>query len=353
MSNDERSRTYPTRPYLAVSAAIFRDGRVLIVRRARPPAHGLYTLPGGGVELGETLEEAVIREVREETSLDVEPVALAGYRQAIARDAAGGVERHFVILPFAARWISARLRSTRNWPKPIGANRRRLSDLKTTEGLALDRQRRLGADRGSALSACLNHAALSCLLDRPLDLYVCAADASNIDRAVVCAVPRRRAGRRAILPVRPAAAAALSTVSSTVSAQTAGPGPAETRAAAAGQGPAPGAPQSAAPVAPQIVSAPYDHDLQRLSEILGALHFLRGICGSNEGQKWRNEAQALIDAEAPTGDRHDQMVASFNRGYRGFQQSYRSCTPAAGVVIRRYLEEGAHIAREITARYAN
>ena len=106
MSNDERSRTYPTRPYLAVSAAIFRDGRVLIVRRARPPAHGLYTLPGGGVELGETLEEAVIREVREETSLDVEPVALAGYRQAITRDAAGGVERHFVILPFAARWIA-------------------------------------------------------------------------------------------------------------------------------------------------------------------------------------------------------------------------------------------------------
>ena len=66
------------RPYLAVSAAIFRDGRVLIVRRARPPAHGLYTLPGGGVELGETLEEAVIREVREETAPDVAPLALAG-----------------------------------------------------------------------------------------------------------------------------------------------------------------------------------------------------------------------------------------------------------------------------------
>jgi uncharacterized protein (TIGR02301 family) len=114
-----------------------------------------------------------------------------------------------------------------------------------------------------------------------------------------------------------------------------------------------GQPQSAPPVPPQVQSAPYDHDLARLAEILGALHFLRGICGSNEGQKWRNEAQALIDAEAPAGDRHDQMVASFNRGYRGFQQSYRSCTPAAGVVIRRYLEEGAHIAREITARYAN
>ncbi len=99
--------------------------------------------------------------------------------------------------------------------------------------------------------------------------------------------------------------------------------------------------------------APYDHDLERLSEILGALHFLRGICNSDEGQKWRNEAQALIDAEAPAGDRHDQMVAGFNRGYRGFQQNYRTCTPAADVVIRRYLEEGAKIARDITARYAN
>jgi uncharacterized protein (TIGR02301 family) len=104
---------------------------------------------------------------------------------------------------------------------------------------------------------------------------------------------------------------------------------------------------------PQAGPAPYDHDLARLSEILGALHFLRGICGSNEGQKWRSEAQALIDAEAPIGDRHDQMVASFNRGYRGFQQSYRNCTPAAGLVIRRYLDEGAKIARDITARYAN
>ena len=126
------------------------------------------------------------------------------------------------------------------------------------------------------------------------------------------------------------------------------------------QPPAP-KPHIAAPAKPagppqppiQEQPAPYDHDLQRLSEILGALHFLRGLCNSNEGQKWRTEAQALIEAEAPTGDRHDKMVASFNRGYRGFQQSYRTCTPAADLVIRRYLEEGAKIARDITARYAN
>jgi uncharacterized protein (TIGR02301 family) len=115
----------------------------------------------------------------------------------------------------------------------------------------------------------------------------------------------------------------------------------------------PPAPAETAAPPVQDEPAPYDHDLQRLSEILGALHFLRGICNSNEGQKWRSEAQTLIDAEAPAGERHNQMVASFNRGYRGFQQSYRNCTPAADLVIRRYLEEGAKIARDITARYAN
>ncbi|MGD0027103.1 MAG: NUDIX hydrolase [Xanthobacteraceae bacterium] len=135
-SSNDNSRTYPTRPYLAVSAAIFRNGRVLIVRRARPPAHGLYTLPGGGVELGETLEEAVIREVREETALEIEPVALAGYRQAIARDAAGRVERHFVILPFAARWLAGEISlneelAEAHWLEPAD-----LAELQTTEGLA-------------------------------------------------------------------------------------------------------------------------------------------------------------------------------------------------------------------------
>jgi 8-oxo-dGTP diphosphatase len=136
MSNSEHSRTYPTRPYLAVSAAIFRDGRVLIVRRARPPAHGLHSLPGGGVELGETLEEAVIREVREETGLAIAPLAPVGFRQAIARDTAGRVERHFVILPFAARWVAGEIvlneeLAEAHWRKPD-----EIAGLKTTEGLA-------------------------------------------------------------------------------------------------------------------------------------------------------------------------------------------------------------------------
>jgi len=136
MSTSDSARLYPTRPYLAVSAAIFRDGRVLIVRRARPPAHGLYTLPGGGVELGETLEQAVIREVREETALDVAPVELVGFREAIARDSAGRIERHFVILPFAARWIGGQIALNEELAEAIWLDPAELAGIRTTEGLA-------------------------------------------------------------------------------------------------------------------------------------------------------------------------------------------------------------------------
>ena len=129
-------RTYPQRPFLAVSAAIFRDGKVLIVRRARKPALNLYSLPGGAVEVGESLIDAVVREVREETQIDIEPVALAGHREAIVRDKEGRVERHFVILSFASRWLQGKpvLNSELDdarWIDPV-----ELSAYRTTEGLA-------------------------------------------------------------------------------------------------------------------------------------------------------------------------------------------------------------------------
>jgi ADP-ribose pyrophosphatase YjhB (NUDIX family) len=136
MNTAPDARTYPNHPYLAVSAAIIRDGRVLVTQRARGPALGVWTMPGGVVETGETLTEALVREIDEETGMAVEPVALAGHREVVVRDDQGRVSRHFVILCFATRWIAGEPRlneelSEARWLRPA-----ELSSLKTTDGLA-------------------------------------------------------------------------------------------------------------------------------------------------------------------------------------------------------------------------
>ncbi len=130
------ARSYPDRPFLAVSAAIVRDGHVLVVRRARAPASGLFSLPGGVVEIGETLHEAIMREVREETGLTIEPGALAGHREVIVRDGAGRIERHFVILAFAARWIAGEPVLNEELAEAMWLSPSEIGNLSTTEGLA-------------------------------------------------------------------------------------------------------------------------------------------------------------------------------------------------------------------------
>src|SRR3977135_3929343 len=92
-----------SRPQIAVSAAIFRDDRILLVRRARSPAKGFYSLPGGRVEFGETLHLALHREVDEETALKIEILGLAGWREVLPENAGSG---HYLIMSFAARWVA-------------------------------------------------------------------------------------------------------------------------------------------------------------------------------------------------------------------------------------------------------
>ena len=97
------SPVQPLHPQLAVSAAIFRDGKILLVRRARSPAKGFYSLPGGRVEFGETLHAALHREVDEETALKIEIIGLAGWHEVMPGTSGGG---HYLIMSFAARWIA-------------------------------------------------------------------------------------------------------------------------------------------------------------------------------------------------------------------------------------------------------
>jgi uncharacterized protein (TIGR02301 family) len=98
---------------------------------------------------------------------------------------------------------------------------------------------------------------------------------------------------------------------------------------------------------------PYESDMSRLAEILGALHFLRPLCGAAEDNRWRDEMQDIIEAESPAAERRDRLIASFNRSYVAYGQTYRSCTPSAGLAIRRYLDEGARLSREIATKYGN
>ena len=113
-----------------------RADRILVVRRARAPADGLFSLPGGVVEIGETLMQAVAREVREETNLTIEPVGLAGFREAITRDRDDRVERHFVILPFAARWLAGEPLLNEELSEARWLHPAELAGLPTTPGLA-------------------------------------------------------------------------------------------------------------------------------------------------------------------------------------------------------------------------
>ena len=96
-------RDYPLAPMVGVGAVVIEGGRVLLIRRGHAPMKGEWSLPGGALEVGETLLEGVRREVREETGLDVEPVAMIEVLDRIARDAEGRVQFHYVLIDYLCR----------------------------------------------------------------------------------------------------------------------------------------------------------------------------------------------------------------------------------------------------------
>lgn len=103
--------------------------------------------------------------------------------------------------------------------------------------------------------------------------------------------------------------------------------------------------QSTAPPPPD--DRPYDNKLMRLAKILGAVHYLRELCGADEGQLWRKQMTEILRNEGTTAVRRAKLVNSFNEGYRGYRRTYRTCTQSATIATRRFSTEGATIAASL------
>lgn len=111
------------------------------------------------------------------------------------------------------------------------------------------------------------------------------------------------------------------------------------------QGP-PAVAQDIAPDAP-----PYEQQLMRLSEIFGALHFLRPLCDEVDTPAWRDRMEDFLDAETLDENRRRRFIERFNQGYRGFSVAYKDCTEAARIAMAQYLSEGETIIGDVTSRY--
>jgi 8-oxo-dGTP diphosphatase len=125
----------PARPFLGASVAVFRDGRVMLAARGRAPMEGLYSLPGGGVEPGETLAEAALRELREETGVEAELIGFVAPVEAIERDGQGRVRLHIVIAAHAARWVSGEPQTGPEARDILWVSEDEIDTLPTTPGL--------------------------------------------------------------------------------------------------------------------------------------------------------------------------------------------------------------------------
>lgn len=102
---------------------------------------------------------------------------------------------------------------------------------------------------------------------------------------------------------------------------------------------------------PEDAPALYEPPLLRLAETLGALAFLRDLCGAGDGAQWRERMQALLDSEGQSEGRRARLAGAFNRGFHDYAASYRFCTPNAELAMSRRLAEGRKLARDLAARW--
>ncbi len=107
--------------------------------------------------------------------------------------------------------------------------------------------------------------------------------------------------------------------------------------------PPPPPPAPPAPPPPINDDKPYDTQLFRLAEIMGTLHYLRELCGANEGMVWRDQMRELASSEGTSSLRRARLVESFNRGYRDYSRTYRTCTQPALVAIQKFMDQAGNI----------
>ncbi len=110
-------------------------------------------------------------------------------------------------------------------------------------------------------------------------------------------------------------------------------------------------PPARAPAPPESALPPYEPQLDRLAELMGALAYLRDLCGKHDGAEWRDHMTALLEAEATTPVRRERLAGAYNRGFRGYETTYSACTPSAELVVLRFLAEGSRLTRELSTRF--
>ncbi|MGD0563124.1 MAG: TIGR02301 family protein [Roseiarcus sp.] len=96
---------------------------------------------------------------------------------------------------------------------------------------------------------------------------------------------------------------------------------------------------------------PYEPQLLRMAEVIGALSYLRDLCGAGDGATFRAKFASLLETEGNTPARKETLAGAFNRGFRDYEITYRACTPAAQEIVARFLEEAGRIARDVANRY--
>jgi uncharacterized protein (TIGR02301 family) len=146
------------------------------------------------------------------------------------------------------------------------------------------------------------------------------------------------------------AVAALAVALAPLAAQTQTAQPAKPAAPAAAK-PAPAATPAPAPAQPDA-PPPYEAQLLRLAEVIGALVYLRDLCGDGDGASFRAKFTDLLGTEGATDARKEALAGAFNRGFRDYELTYRACTPTARDIVARFLDEASHIARDVATRYS-